>query len=289
MRVFAHRREMSPKCKICTKHNSDSSIPPNCLISIPLSSSSTSIGPVNALICVHCVKLVLSVLSDKFEGYKPLGSQIMKRSRIILADDHKLLTDAIRNLLEPEYEVVGSFTDGASLLNSAPSLEPDIAVLDIGMPILNGLNACSRLKKLMPRIKIIILTMERDLEIAGEAFRNGASGYVLKTSAATELISAIREVLRGGYFATPSLTDGMIGSFVQNFKKMKSPRDLTIRQKEVLQLLAEGYSMKQVAGMLNITARTVAFHKYTMMEHLGISSSAELISYGIKHNVSFAK
>ena len=206
----------------------------------------------------------------------------MKRSRIVLADDHKLLTDAIRNLLEPEYEVVGSFTDGESLLNSAPSLEPDIAVLDIGMPVLNGLNACSRLKKLIPKIKIIILTMERDLEIAGEAFRNGASGYVLKTSAASELVSAIREVQRGGYFATPSLTDGMIGSFVQNFKRMKSKAHLTLRQKEVLQLLTEGYSMKQVGIKLDITPRTVAFHKYTMMEQLEVTTTAELVSYALK-------
>ena len=128
--------------------------------------------------------------------------------------------------------------------------------------------------------------MERDLEIAGEAFRNGASGYVLKTSAATELVSAIREVLRGGYFATPSLTDGMIGSFVQNFKRMKSKAHLTLRQKEVLQLLTEGYSMKQVGIKLDITPRTVAFHKYTMMEQLEVATTAELVSYALKTGVA---
>ncbi len=211
----------------------------------------------------------------------------MKRTRIIIADDHILLMDAIKNLLEQEYDVVGTFTDGEAAIAGAETLKPDIVILDIAMPTMNGLNACAHLKKKLSKVKVIFMTMSHDKELAAEAFCNGASGYVLKTSAASELKTAIREVLRGGYFATPSLTEGMIGSFVQNFKKMKSPRDLTVRQKEVLQLLAEGYSMKQVARMLNITARTVAFHKYTMMEHLGITSSAELISYGIKHNFGF--
>ena len=213
----------------------------------------------------------------------------MKRPRIIIVDDHILLMDAIKNLLEPEYEVVGTFSSGESAINGAATLYPDIVILDIAMPTMNGLNVCAHLKKIQPKVKVIFMTMSRDKELAAEAFCNGASGYVLKTSAAAELKTAILEVLRVGYFATPSLIEGMIGSFVQNFKKMKSPRDLTIRQKEVLQLLTEGYSMKQVGGMLNITARTVAFHKYTMMEHLGITSSAELITYGIKHNLDFAE
>lgn len=205
----------------------------------------------------------------------------MKRIRIILADDHVMLMDTIRNLLEPEYEVVGTFPDGDALVSAAASLEPDVVVLDVGMPKMNGLLACVRIKKLLSKTKVVFLTMNQDAETAGEAFRSGASGYVLKTSAATELLAAIREVTRGGYFATPSLTEGMFGSFVQNFKRMKSPRDLTVRQKEVLQLLVEGRSMKQVANVLNITPRTVAFHKYTMMEHLEIRSSAELISYAM--------
>jgi DNA-binding NarL/FixJ family response regulator len=230
--------------------------------------------------------------SNKKTAYilNPIGKiKDMKRPRIIIADDHKLLLDAIKNLLEPEYEVVGTFSDGESVIDGTALLQPDIVILDISMPTMNGLNACAHLKKAQSKVKVIFMTMSYDKETIGEAFRNGASGYVLKTSAATELKSAIREVLRGGYFATPSLTEGMIGSFVQNFKKMKSPRDLTIRQKEVLQLLAEGYSMKQVARVLNITMRTVAFHKYTMMEHLGVTSSAELISYGIRHNIVSAQ
>jgi DNA-binding NarL/FixJ family response regulator len=205
----------------------------------------------------------------------------MKRIRIILADDHVLLTDTIRNLLEPEYEIVGTFANGEDLVSSAASLSPDLIVLDVGMPKLNGLLACARLKKMLPKTKVIFLTMNQDADTAGEAFRSGAAGDVLKTSAASELISAIRVVLRGGYFATPSLTEGMVGSFVQNFKRMTSPRELTVRQKEVLQLLVEGRSMKQVANVLKITPRTVAFHKYSMMEHLDIRSSAELISYAM--------
>lgn len=206
----------------------------------------------------------------------------MKRTRVIIADDHQILTDAIKSLLEPEYEVVGTFTDGESLVNGAGELFPDVVLLDVGMPTMNGLIACSHLKKSLPRVKVIFLTMNQDSEIAGEAFRCGAAGYVLKTSAASELKTAIREVLRGGYFATPSLTEGVIGSFVQNFKQTKHHHDLTLRQKEVLQLLAEGYSMKQVAYRLNITPRTVAFHKYTMMEELGVHSNAALISYFMK-------
>jgi len=193
-----------------------------------------------------------------------------------------MLVDAIKNLLEPEYEVVGTCHDGDALLAAALASSPDLVILDVGMPKLNGLIAAARLKKALPKTKLIFLTMNQDAETAGEAFRAGASGYVLKTSAASELVTAIREVLRGGYFATPSLTDGMIGSFVHNFKQVKEPRDLTVRQKEVLQLLVEGRSMKQVASVLNITPRTVAFHKYSMMEHLNIQTSAELFSYAMR-------
>jgi DNA-binding NarL/FixJ family response regulator len=189
--------------------------------------------------------------------------------------------DAICNLLEPTYEVAGTFTDGEKLVAAAETLLPDVVILDVGMPKMNGLSACGRIKNLLPKTKIILLTMNQDIDTAGEAFRAGASGYVLKTSAASELIAAVREVLRGGYFATPSLTEGMIGSFVKNFKRMKVRGDITDRQKEVLQLLVEGFSMKQVANVLNITPRTVAFHKYSMMEHLNIQSSAELISYAM--------
>ena len=212
----------------------------------------------------------------------------MKRPRVIIADDHVLLSDAIKNLLEPEYEIAGIYSDGESLVKNAPALQPDVVILDVGMPVMNGLNACVHLLKMLPKLRIIFLTMNQDLDTACEAFRSGASAYVLKTSSSMELKTAIREVLRGSYFATPSLTEGMIGSFVQKFKRMRNRPELTLRQKEVLQLLVEGFSMKQVARHLNITPRTVAFHKYTMMEHLEISSSAELVSYAIKCGLASA-
>jgi len=150
---------------------------------------------------------------------------------------------------------------------------------------MNGLNAGQRLKQEMPLVKLVYLTMNHDPDMAGEAFRLGASAYLLKNSAAIELQNAIREVVRGGYYVTPLMTKGMDGSFIQNFKRRKSTNPLTLRQKEVLQLLAEGRSMKEVAFVLNVSPRTVAFHKYTMMEHLQIRSSAELIEYAMRSSI----
>ena len=209
----------------------------------------------------------------------------MKRPRVILADDHTLILDALKNLLEPEFEVVGMLPDGRSLMEGAPSLSPNVIVLDIGMPMMNGLNAGQRLKQEMPLVKLVYLTMNHDPDMAGEAFRLGASAYLLKNSAATELQNAIREVVRGGYYVTPLMTKGMDGSFVQNFKRRKITNPLTLRQKEVLQLLAEGRSMKEVAFVLNVSPRTVAFHKYAMMEHLHIRSSAELIEFAMRSSI----
>lgn len=206
----------------------------------------------------------------------------MKRPRIVLADDHKMVIDALKSVIEPEFEVVGTFGDGLALVEGAPSLNPSVIVLDIQMPTMNGLNAGRRVKQLMPSVRLIYLTMNQDPDIAAEAFRLGASAYLLKNSAATELVQALRQVVRGGSYITPLLTKDMVGSFVQNFKLRKSPSQLTLRQKEVLQLLAEGRSMKEAAFILHVSPRTVAFHKYTMMEHLNIRSSAQLIEYAMK-------
>jgi DNA-binding NarL/FixJ family response regulator len=209
----------------------------------------------------------------------------MKPPRVILADDHKLILDALKNLVEPEFEVVGTFVDGLSLLEGAPNLNPNMIVLDIGMPMMNGINAGQRLKQLMPSVRLIYLTMNEDPDMAAEAFRLGASGYLLKKSAGAELVQALRQVVRGGTYVTPLMTKDMVGSFIQNFKRRKSTNHLTLRQKEVLQLLAEGRSMKEVAFILNVSPRTVAFHKYTMMEHLNIRSSAQLIEYAMRSAV----
>jgi DNA-binding NarL/FixJ family response regulator len=209
----------------------------------------------------------------------------MKQNRIVLADDHVMLLDAIKNLLEPEFEVVGTFQDGHALLHGAIALNPDVIVLDIGMPEMNGLTVGQRMKQLLPKVKLIYLTMNLDPDLAAEAFRLGASGYIVKNSAATELVHGIREVLRGRSYITPLMTKGMVGSFIQNIDRKKNPNHLTLRQKEVLQLLAEGRSMKEVAFILNVTPRTVAFHKYTMMEHLRLRTSAELIQFAIRTSI----
>ncbi|HZM89808.1 MAG TPA: response regulator transcription factor [Blastocatellia bacterium] len=209
----------------------------------------------------------------------------MKRARIVLADDHSLLLGAFKSFLEPEFEVVGTFLDGRTLVENAKVLSPDVIVIDIGMPLMNGLSAGQRLKQDLPATKLIYLTMNQDPDLAAEAFKLGASGYLLKSSAASELAHAIREALIGRSYVTPLITEGMVGSFVQNLKRKKPTHKLTLRQKEVLQLLAEGRSMKEVAAVLNLTPRTVAFHKYTMMEQLKLKTGAELIQYAIRNSI----
>jgi DNA-binding NarL/FixJ family response regulator len=209
----------------------------------------------------------------------------MLGTRVILADDHTLILDALKKLLEPEFEVVGTFGDGRSLVEAAPQLKPDVIVLDIGMPIMNGLNAGQRLKRLMPAVKLIYLTMNHDQDMAAEAFRLGANGYLLKNSAGSELVAAIREVARGGSYVTSLMTEDVVGSVPRHFKKLKSTNHLTMRQKEVLQLLAEGRSMKEAGVILNVSPRTVAFHKYSMMEHLQIKTSAELVQYAMNRQL----
>ncbi len=209
----------------------------------------------------------------------------MRRPRVLLADDHKLLLEAFRKLLEPDCEVVGSVSDGRALLAAASKLKPDIIVLDISMPLLNGLDAGQQLKKMMPDVKLIFLTVHEDPDLVAEAFRVGASGYLLKNSAASELFQAIREVWRGKAYVTPLITQGMVNSFIAGPKRGKASGKLTPRQREVLQLLAEGRSMKEAATILNVTPRTVAFHKYRMMEELTLKTNAELIRFAIKQGL----
>jgi DNA-binding NarL/FixJ family response regulator len=207
----------------------------------------------------------------------------MLHTRIVLVDDHRILLDALRSLVEPEFEVVGTFENAHTMLENIAGLRPDIVVLDISMPVMDGLSAADHLKKLLPKVKLVFLTSFEDRDTAAEAFKLGASGYVLKVAAATELMSALREVDRGGFYASPVLTDGMVGSFVKAFKQMKSPHNLTPRQREVLKLLAAGNSMKSVGETLNITPRTVAFHKYTIMQQLNVKTNSELINYALSH------
>ena len=208
----------------------------------------------------------------------------MKKTRIILGDDHLLLADAIKNLLEPDYDVVGFFSDPEMLIEQAFSLEPDIAVLDVHMPKQNGMSVSRHLKNILPNIRIILLTVDERLETVSEGFRNGASGYVLKTSAASELLTAIGEVLRGGFYASPRLAADLVPS-PGGMEKINVAKELTVRQKEVLQLLGQGYSLKQISDELRIGARTVAFHKYSIMEQLEITSTEQLISYAVQHRI----
>jgi len=204
------------------------------------------------------------------------------RPRVLLADDHTLLLEAFEKLLEPDYTVVGAVSDGRALLAKAAELKPDVIVLDIAMPLLNGLDAARKLKKTMPAIKFVFLTMNEDPDLATEAFRIGASGYLLKTSAASELTKAINEALSGRSYVTPLITQGMVESFIGRSDEERDGPQLTPRQREVLQLLAEGYSMKEAAKILKVTSRTVAFHKYRMMEQLHLKTNADLIQLAIR-------
>jgi DNA-binding NarL/FixJ family response regulator len=209
----------------------------------------------------------------------------MNRPRVLLADDHRLLREAFATLLEPDCDVVGAVADGRALLEVAPELRPDIVVLDIAMPSLNGLDAARQLKRMMPEVKVIFLTVSEDPDLAAEAFRAGASGYLLKNSAASELLQAIQDVFNGRSYITPLATNGLVRNLLDEPKPAKKSNELSPRQREVLQLLAEGHTMKEIARILKITARTVAFHKYSIMEELGVRSSAELVHYAIKKGV----
>jgi len=203
----------------------------------------------------------------------------------MLADDHTFLVEAFRKLLEPQYEIVGTASDGRTLLESAPQLNPDVIVADIGMPLMNGLEAGLRLKELMPTMKLIFLTMNEDPDLAVEAMRCGASGYLLKSSAVEEMLCAIQLALKGKTYVTPQIRRGMQKSFIKNPGAKGQAKVLTPRQREVVQLLAEGKSMKEVADVLKVTPRTVAFHKYRVMEELNIRTTAELIQFAIKSKI----
>jgi len=208
----------------------------------------------------------------------------MNRPRVLLADDHALLLGAFATLLAPVCDIVGEVSDGRALVAAAAKHTPDIIVLDVAMPLLNGLEAGRQIKRASPSVKLVFVTMNEDADLAAEAFTFGASAYLLKRCAATELVTAIREVMQGRSYVTPLLTEGLVGSLLKGGDDTPSGQ-LTPRQREVLQLLAEGHSMKEVAGLLNLTPRTVAFHKYRMMEQLKVKSTAELIQYAVKQHI----
>jgi len=211
------------------------------------------------------------------------------RSRVLIADDHNLVAELCKRLLEVEFDVVGIVSDGRALVRAAAELRPDAVVVDVAMPILNGLDAGRQVKEMLPAVKVVYLTMNPDVDIAAEAFRRGASGYLLKTCAAAEMVLAVREVLRGKSYMAAALPRDTVNFLRRQDKKMvQEDERLTQRQREVLQLLAEGKVMKEVSSILNMSTRTVAYHKYRMMEVLGARSGAELVKYAVRNHMTAA-
>ncbi len=208
------------------------------------------------------------------------------RPRIMIADDHTLVAEACKKLLEAEYDVVATVGDGRALVRIAATLQPQVIIIDIGMPLLNGLDAGQQIKQLLRSVKLVFFTMGQDADLAAEAFRRGASAYLLKTCAASELTVAVREVLKGKSYLSPTIAKDTVDFLLRQDKELiEEGQRLTERQREVLQLIAEGKSMKEVANVLNLTTRTVAFHKYRIMEVLHAKSNAELVQYAIRNHV----
>ena len=209
-----------------------------------------------------------------------------KQATILIADDHALVAEGYVKILEPDYEIVGTVADGQALLREVANRHPNIVILDIAMPLLNGLDAAQQIKRKMPDVKVVFVTMNNDEDLIAEAFRRGASGYLPKTSTATELLQAIREVLHGRSYLSPASAEGTIRSLLTREKDGgNAPETLTDRQRQVLQLLAEGKSMKEAASLLNTTDRTVAFHKYRIMRKLHLHNSAELVQYAMRNHI----
>jgi DNA-binding NarL/FixJ family response regulator len=210
----------------------------------------------------------------------------MKRARVLLADDHRILGEGLQSLLEPEFDLVGIVEDGRALVEAAEELRPDVIVVDISMPLLNGIEAARHITKANPSVKVVFLTMHTDVMYATKAFAAGAMGYVLKQSAASELLTAIREALRERIYVTPLIAKDLLRVYMdRSHVHLSPPPTLTPRQREVMQLLAEGHSAKEVAAILNISTRTAEFHKYRAMETLGLRTTAELIHYAFKHGL----
>jgi DNA-binding NarL/FixJ family response regulator len=207
------------------------------------------------------------------------------KPRILLADDHTLIAQGCKTFLEPEFEVVAIVNDGRAMIEAALKLKPEVVILDVAMPNLNGLDAGEQLKEKMKNVKLVFLTMHLEPDLAAEAFRRGASAYILKSSAAEELVLAVRAALRGESYITSLMTKDTFDLLLQHDPQSGPQPRITRRQTEVLQLLAEGKSMKEVADILNVKPGTVAFHKYKIMESLGLRTNAELLRYAIKHHI----
>ena len=210
----------------------------------------------------------------------------MSKPRVLLADDHTLVLDGFRKLLEDQCEIVGAAEDGRTLLRMAQELKPDIATLDISMPELNGIDAARKLKKMLPDTKLIFVTMHADQAYVNEAFKAGASGYLLKRSAGSELRQAIQSVMGGQCYVTPLVAKGLVQSVLTGRRPpVLQDKSLTARQREVLQLVAEGKAVKEIASALNISPKTVEFHKSQIMSLLDLHTTAELTKYALDHGL----
>jgi DNA-binding NarL/FixJ family response regulator len=210
----------------------------------------------------------------------------MPKLRILLADDHLLVLEGFRRILEGQYELVGTVEDGRALLDTAKELQPDIVILDISMPLLNGIDAAAQLKKICPSAKIIIVTMHADTEYVRSAFEAGATAYVLKRSAADELEQAIRMAVTGHSYITPLITKDMLNLFLSKSSETSAETHiLTMRQREVLQLLAEGRTAKEIANLLKVSSRTIEFHKSQILTRLNLHTTADLIKYALTHGI----
>ena len=213
----------------------------------------------------------------------------MKKPRVLMADDHSLILAGLRKLVEVECDVVGTVEDGRALVAAAQKLRPDLILLDISMPLLNGLDAARQLTKLVPESKVIILTMHASPTYATEAFQAGASGYLLKRSAASELSQAIQSVLQGQQYLTPLITKDVLDSVFKpstGKRGMPASTALTPRQREVLQLVAEGRGTKEIATILSVSVKTVEFHRSRIMQQLDIHTTADLTKYAITHGIT---
>jgi len=211
----------------------------------------------------------------------------MKRLRVLLADDDAIVLEGLRRVLAPDFEIVGEVADGHALVSAVAALRPDIVVSDISMPLLNGIEAARQIRKLKRKVKIVFLSMHPDVTYAAEALNAGGSAYVLKTSAGATLRDAIGEALRGGIYVTPSLDKELVrGQMERAHRVDDATADLTPRQREVLQLLAEGKGLKDVAAVLKISIKTAEYHKYRIMNKLGVRTNAEMTKYAVKIGLS---
>lgn len=211
---------------------------------------------------------------------------MIKKPRVLLADDHTLVLEGFKKMLEEECEIVGAVEDGRSLLEAAERLQPDIITLDISMPLLNGIDAALQLRKIAPHAKLIVVTMHADQAYVRKAFQVGASGYLLKRSAGSELNQAVRAVISGNYYVTSLIAKELVHTAIAEGHKPVIKREaLTPRQREVLQLVAEGQTVKEIAATLDISPKTVEFHKTQIMEQLDLHTTAELTRYALAHGL----